>query len=148
MWLYTVENLKRISPFLIPETNVEDTRYAEARRVVLRMSLGQDGFVGVKIAIGAVSASEYLSLRRISSNRLAKLIHSKDKPRVTSRASSSGEEKMETLVGGSNWTRSGGCEWVFASIFYQESNTETFGDTRGGQSQRDDANRSRWSRSG
>ena len=79
----TSENLSRISPFAKRKLKWEPgprsvgdkktfriIRTEEARRVASRISLGQDDLVGVKIAMRAVSASECLSSRRISTNRL------------------------------------------------------------------------------
>ena len=97
--------------------------------------MGQDDFVGVKIAIRAVSASECLSSCIVSSNRLAEVIQNKERPRAVSKANSNGEQKWETSVGGSNTgraeccgTRSGGREWVFADICDQIPNIESLED--------------------
>ena len=129
MCSYTAENLKRISPFPTPEPATQrdeeephPRRDTEARWVALSMSLGQDDFVGVKMAIRAVSASECLSSRSVFSNRSANVFRNRKIPRTTSRASNSGKEK-EIPVGGSSWesegccgTRSGGSELVFTDI--------------------------------
>ena len=66
------------------------------------MSLGQDDFVGVKIAMRAVRASECLSSCKILSNRLAEEIQNEQRPRVIRRVRNSDEEEMENSVSGSN----------------------------------------------